>query len=66
MAVFYVLSVPALAPLRPEVIDVPMSRYHAAVNHVFSNTSASLASVTGPLRMVPKKLRRSFDSALGK
>ena len=66
MAVFYALSVPALAPLRPEAIDVPMSRYHAAVNKVFSDTSPSLAVVTDPLRMAPQQLRHRFDGALRK
>ncbi|MAB00577.1 MAG: hypothetical protein CMN87_01435 [Stappia sp.] len=66
MAVFYALSVPALAPLRPEAIDIPMSRYHDAVNAVFRDTSPSFAAVTDPLRMAPRQLRSRFDGALRK
>lgn len=64
MGVVYLLSMPQLAPLRPDPVDGPMSRYHAAVNSLFRDTTPSLAVVTDPLRMAPVEARKRFDAML--
>ena len=52
-AVVYAVSAPALAPLRPGLIDEPLSRYHIAVNQSFAQARPTLRMVTEPLRLSP-------------
>lgn len=53
-AVVYGLSVPALAPLRPEIIDTPMSRYYAAVNSAVLDQRVTFDAITDPIRRAPE------------
>ncbi|WP_029059066.1 hypothetical protein [Stappia stellulata] len=65
-AVVYALSVPALAPLRPEVIDTPMSRYYAAVNATVFEQRLTFDTITAPLRHSPDFVRQRFVAMIEK
>lgn len=57
-AAVYVLSVPALAPLRPEIIDTPLSRYYAAVNSAILDQRLTFDAITDPIRRSPDFARQ--------
>lgn len=63
-AAIYAVSGPSLARYRPDIVDVPLSRYHQAVNEMFSDQTPVLAMVTDPLKASPHILRRKIDGML--
>ncbi|SDU28811.1 hypothetical protein [Stappia sp. ES.058] len=65
-AVVYALSVPALAPLRPEAVDTPMSRYYAAVNAAVLDQRLTFDAITDPLRRSPDFARQRFVAMMKK
>jgi hypothetical protein len=64
MGLVYLASLPLLAPLRPEVIDAPLSRYHAAVNSIFTDNWGSFDQVPDALRRMPEVVRQRFEAML--
>jgi hypothetical protein len=65
-AVVYVLSIPAFAPLRPEIIDTPMSRYYAAVNSAVLDQRLTFDAITDPIRRSPDFVRQRFVAMIEK
>ncbi|WP_186387248.1 MULTISPECIES: hypothetical protein [unclassified Stappia] len=63
-AAVYAVSGPSLAPYRPDILDVPLSRYHQAVNEVISDKTPALAMVADPLRASPQQVRQKLDEML--
>lgn len=63
-ALVYAISGPAFAPWRPDVVDVPLSRYHDAVNEVFADQRPTLAVITEPLRLSPHYARQHVAAML--
>ncbi|WP_349357793.1 hypothetical protein [Stappia sp.] len=63
-AVVYALAAPSLAPLRPEIIDAPLSRYHAAVNQTVADLRPGARLITEPLRQSPHFARQRVAAML--
>lgn len=63
-AAIYAASGPSLAPYRPDIVDVPLSRYHQAVNEIFSDQTPMLAMATDPLKASPRIVREKIDGML--
>ncbi|QGZ34346.1 hypothetical protein [Stappia indica] len=63
-AAIYAVSGPSLAPYRPDIVDLPLSRYHQAVNELISDQTPMLAMVTDPLKASPHIVRQKIDGML--
>jgi hypothetical protein len=63
-AAVYAVSGPSLAPYRPDIIDLPLSRYHQAVNEMLSDQTPMLAMVTEPLKASPHHVRQQIEGML--